>query len=280
MAEYIFCVQSINTSLNDQTITINCSLDVDEETVTSSSIFVVSKITKAILPIDIEVNKKKIILKILDDVVLESEYALTIQNSIKSIVGDQLNSSVQRTVIFKSTITSTINVIKPVNFEKIDGSVLVKWKEIGKNPTNCYYYEISTENTFYNIFCKGTVDKTNEISEDSLYSLELSDVLENGQYYIRIRAIDGSMYGVWSDPITFTVGEKIQESPLPVEDNPPELPEILDFTDEKAAAETIRQFFEAQRLFFDEETPESFVIKCSSPIVQEDLQIIVERKKI
>ena len=211
MAEYSFYVRSVTASLQDQSVYIDCSMDIDSDTATPENIFVFTKKTHIALPFDVIIDKTRIQLKAKTWISPNEEYMIFIESGIKSITDDNLDASLARSIIFKSDVTSEIAILSPVNFEYISQELKIKFQETGKLLTSKYYLEVSTENAFYNIqykthlICNGE----NGITTCSLASLP------DGQYYMRVRAQKDETsgdYGKWSDVITFICSASTKET--------------------------------------------------------------------
>lgn len=203
MAEFKFSILSINTSLKDKSVFIECALDVDEDTVTPNTVILLNKTTNSIELYDAVVEGK--IIQVLMKRWPEpgDEYTILIQGGIQSVVGDKLESTLMRSFTFKSEVTSNVAIVSPTNFEKISELKIVL-NETGKTTGN-YYLEVAKENAFYNLTHHSEIIGKKE--------LILTD-LEPGQYYVRARAFEGKEYGRWSETITF-VYEKAASTEQP-----------------------------------------------------------------
>ena len=193
MAEFKFSVLSINSSLKEQSVFIECALDIDEDSVNADNIILMNKETKAIALFDAIVDGRIIQLKLRNWAAPNQKYTLIVQAGIKSVVGDTLESSLFRNFTFASEITTTASFLSPVNFETIT-DMNFSWAESGEKPIGDFYIEIASDNAFYNIVQK--------LAAPGIKNVTLADIPE-GQYYARIRVQRGEQYGVWSDTITF-----------------------------------------------------------------------------
>lgn len=193
MAEMQFSVLAVSTSLKTKSIFIECNFDVDENTVSNSSIVLLNKTANTIELFESEVDGRIIQVKLKSDPQPGDSYSILIQNGIESVVGDKLDGAMMRNLVFESEVVSEIEIISPANFEKI-GKLKLSWKEIGSSLTNESEWQIAKENGFYNICYQTKVQDAT--------SIELPH-LEDGQYYFRGRAIKGEDYGRWSEVRTF-----------------------------------------------------------------------------
>ena len=212
-----FGITGIFTNLVDRTIKIEFTLDIDPDSASLDSLVLCDKATARIIPANIAVSKKAITMHLQEWPEAEKEYLLRIQSGIRSIVDDVLPDSLQRVIVFKSEVLSTVNVLSPAHHEVLS-ALHVSWEEVsvdGKEESlvSSYYLEIAKENAFYNIVRATEVANKQEI--------QLTDI-EEGQYYLRVRAQKNGEYGRWSEVITFLVrseqGEYEEEEPIFEED--------------------------------------------------------------
>jgi len=214
MAYIQFSIESIDTILKKQRIVIHFTHEVDEDTVSTESIIVANKETHEVMDFDAVVDQKDVFINLRKAPKVNSIYTLIVQDSVENIVGERLESSLFRKVLFESDVTSTISVLSPASFEVIKTPVL-KWEEHGDNPTRLYRIQIAKENAFYNIVYDSVVEGKNEY--------ELAD-LPDGQYYLHIRSEQGEEYGDWSEVRTFVIRGNINAAPK--EDDEPVAPPL------------------------------------------------------
>lgn len=201
MAEYEFGIISIEPSLKEQSVFIQFNLDLDDDTVTYENIYLMSLNTdlnanEGVL-YDIVVQNDILQLKLKDWAIPNNKYTLLIQPGISSVTGVTLESALIRNFSFKTDVTSKINILSPSTYEKVTGkSFTCSWEELGNKIENNFYLEIDTTNAFNNNPLKTIVNNKNNF---------ITDILENGQYYLRVRSQKDNMYGYWSDTITFLI---------------------------------------------------------------------------
>lgn len=193
MAEINFSVIAIQASLKEKSVFIECTLDVDEDTVSGSSLIILNKTTNMVELYDATVDGHMIQAKLRNDPQPGDAYTILVQGTIESIVGDKLESALMREFQFESEVTSEVTLLSPANFEKIH-AVKLAWEETGENLTGSFEWQIAKENAFYNIVYSTTVSDVS--------SIELPDI-EPGQYYVRGRAIKNQDYGRWNETSTF-----------------------------------------------------------------------------
>lgn len=200
MAQQKFSIVSIDASLQKGAIIVNCSLVVDEDSVTPDSIFVLNHKNRSLLNVETVVDGHDIYIKS-KDYEPNTTYAVYIQASVSDIVGTHLEDALMRNLTFNSDVTSTVAFTTPSNFELTSLFHFV-WKETPAKPTdqlvNSYELQVSRENAFYNI----TNGNTISINGKNEYTME--PPADEGQYYARIRAVKGTEVGIWSDIVTFT----------------------------------------------------------------------------
>lgn len=259
-----FNIVRISTSLTEKKVFIEFSLDVKEETVTLDTLVLAERATSRIVDAKINVRRNVVELELVDWPVPNAEYLLKVQRGITSIVDDELPDSLQRSLIFKSEITSVVEVLSPAEHEEIE-ELNISWKEKQINPSenlvNSYYLEISTDNAFYDVIRKSEVHQKEEVTLSGLSS---------GQYYLRIRAQKDGQYGRWSDIITFIVKSKSKDSEV---------------TDPIFGDEDDEPIFEDELIVIgapmNGESPESFLIEFDEDIDVDSIQdIVVIRRSI
>lgn len=251
-----FGIIGIFTNLVDRTVQIEFTLDLDPDSASLDSLVLCDKSTARIIPVNIAVSKKIITLHLQEWPEAEKEYLLRIQSGIRSIVDDELPDSLQRVIVFKSEVLSTVNVISPSHHEVLN-ELHIKWEEIsidGKEESlvSSYYLEIAKENAFYNIV------RSTEITDRQ--EIQLTDI-EEGQYYLRIRAQKNGEYGRWSEVITFLVQEENEDEETSEE---PIFEEDLELVSQPVNGETPTSFIFVFDEEIDTENMPSIVVKRRS----------------
>ena len=209
MAEMNFSIIAINASLKQKSVFIECALDIDEDTVSSSSVILLNKTTNSVELCDFVVDGHIIQAKMKNDPQPGDTYTILVQGTIESVVGDKLESALFREFSFKSEVVSEVTLLSPANFERINKASF-KWEEHGQALTNVYELQIAKENAFYNIVIQSTIADSTTFEAPEL---------EAGQFYVRVRAIKGTEYGRWSEVSTFMF-----EKPAAVPSNPDPAP--------------------------------------------------------
>lgn len=254
-----FSIVFISADLIEKRIAIEFTHDVDGDTVTLDTLTLLEKESSRIVDVRIHTKRNFVYLELLDWPNPNTEYMLLIQKGIKSIVNDELPDSLQRSIYFKSEVTSAVEVRSPSDYEEIN-ELFISWVEKrtvpSENLVNSYYIEIAKDNAFYNIIQKTEVHDRNDIT---------LSLLPPGQYYLRIRAQKNGHYGRWSDTVTFVVKEESRKPPDSNFDDGPIFEEEL----------------EVVMTPVNGETPKSFIIEFNEEIDPESIEnIIVTRRSI
>lgn len=255
-----FDLLGITASLKDKKVYIECTLDVDEDSVTVDTITLTGRGSNRIMIYDLVVNGSIIELDLKEWPVPNVEYMLVVQTGIKSITDEPLSAALKRKIVFPSEITSTVVITSPSNYEEINTLNLVWTEKLAKEDmelVNSYYIEVAKENAFYNLVIATHVYDKNEIS--------LADIPE-GQYYVRMRAQEGDQYGRWSEVITFVYKSKKPDIPTP---NP-------DGDDDPVYDEKLIVVSGP----INGETPTSFLIEFDEMLDIEGIEIIVTRRTL
>jgi len=205
--DYNFCINEVTTNLYTKSITINTSFDIDPESVNELTVKLNEFSSKNLVNYQLETTGKSIVLTLHDWPEPNQSYLLIV-NGIKNILGSDLQSGIKRKIIFVSGITSNISLIYPA-YDEVISDLKLEWEEklVDDNSqlAYSYYIEIATENAFNNIIRNTKVQNANIVN--------LSDI-NNGQYYVRIRAEKLNEYGPWSEVSTFVV-DSVSNNTIP-----------------------------------------------------------------
>lgn len=258
-----FSVLRISTNLMEKKVFIEFSLDVNRDTATLDTLVLADKATSKLIDTRIHVNRNIVELELANWPIPNTEYMIKVQKGITSIVDDELPDSLQRNVVFKSEITSVVEVQSPADHEEID-ELFISWKETQVRPSEnlvrSYYLEIATNNVFYDI-----VKKTEVHDKDSITLSSLPD----GQYYLRVRAQKDGQYGRWSDVVTFIVNRENKE--------PGHIDDAIEDDDGPVFEEELKTI----TIPVNGETPESFLLEFDEEIDPDSIQdIIVIRRSV
>lgn len=203
-----FDLLGVNASMKDKKVYIECTLDVDESSVSNETITLVGKGTNRIIDYDFIVNGSIIELNLKEWPIPNVEYMLVIQTGIKSITDEPLSAALKRMIVFPSEVTSTVVITSPSDYEEIN-SLKLTWSEKLTNTNmelaNSFCIEVANENAFYN-----NVIETNVYDKSEIILADIPD----GQYYVRIRAQKGDQFGRWSETVTFLY-KNSADTPIP-----------------------------------------------------------------
>lgn len=221
MAEYNFVVLDVRASFKEQSVFVNFSLDLDEDTISTERIYLLNQETKSIAPIKTIVDGRTLQIKLLDWAVPNDRYTLIIESGVGSISDEVTDTSLLQDLIFESEVISEVSIINPYNYQIYRNTIDLCWQEISSGKrANSYYIEISDDTGFHHIsrstFINMESDTPNDADNDFRYKISLAPLKDYGQYYIRMRAQDDhDDYGKWSKVVTFDYLE-----PLPKKEDP------------------------------------------------------------
>lgn len=194
-----FNLLSIQSDAAEKRLDLTFNFDILPETVKGDSLVVTRVWDDKHIPFRYTVVNDLIRLEFDDWFTPNVEYFVIINKGIRNIIGHQLLHTVRRRLVFKTEVTNKVKIVSPHMYEKIDvlRFVLEDSEEV---PCGRYYVEIAPENRFYNPVYKAEVENTE-------FELHIPE-LRPGQYYIRIRAQQGSEFGPWSPVATFIYKEE------------------------------------------------------------------------
>lgn len=270
MAQFNFDLTKIEASLQDQCVYLYFNLDIDEESINDADLFLVHKETKNIVPFDVEVDRKTICLRLKEWARPNEPYTLMAKSEIAAITGEVYHISFIRTFEFKSTITSLCKIISPSNHEVITNFNLVWTETSTQHPIiKLYYMEVATDTAFHNIVYRTNIDMRAETAISS-FQKEFKTPLDEGQYFVRIRAQYEDYYGLWSDKVSFVIDSTPTKlSDLQDEPNSSELiaesDEGIIITDLTQEASPAKPILSTATDFYDP-TPPYFDILSTVPI--------------
>lgn len=200
MAYIKFCVVAVESDLKEQSIYIHFNKEIDTDTISPQVITVALQdyniATMAHYDISISPDLKTVAVKFLTTPIVNSNYVVLIQNTVLDLEGNKLDQSLFRNVMFKSTVTSSIELVRPVNFEIISDKTF-SWTEVGSDLVNSFRIQVSTDTAFNNLLIDNAVKGSSSIT----FGKELNP----GQYYYRVRAEQDSEIGTWSETRTFLI---------------------------------------------------------------------------
>ena len=225
----LFNVTSINTDYTNKQIIIKTTFSIEPKTVNKKNVEIVSASSGAAVIYKLSVDDDKIIVTLKDWPDLDENYYIVKIVNIKDKLNRDLIHPITQNVMFKADTKLKIIILNPngneavvkqhnvVNFSikqiNPDGSETVKPipdsddtpslpnEETGKKEAMTeeeldvtYHFEFASDIAFFDIVKEYKTPYTEGFIQ-----------LDNGQYYMRARAIEGDMNGDWSPVHTFTV---------------------------------------------------------------------------
>ena len=225
----LFNVTSINTDYTNKQIIIKTTFSIEPKTVNKKNVEIVSASSGAAVIYKLSVDDDKIIVTLKDWPDLNENYYIVKVVNIKDKLNRDLIHPITKNVMFKADTKLKIIILNPNDNEAVvkqhnvvnfsikqinpDGSETVKPipdsddtpslpnEETGKKEAMTeeeldvtYHFEFASDIAFFDIVKEYKTPYTEGFIQ-----------LDNGQYYMRARAIEGDMNGDWSPVHTFTV---------------------------------------------------------------------------
>ena len=203
-----FNLSSITPLALEKRIDLKFNFDIDESSIQGDSIILTTLNGGDHIPFKYVVKNDLISLKLDEWPEPETVYHIIVEQEIKNITGQKLNSAIRRKLRFKSEITSKCSIKSPYQYEKLDE---LKFEWLESEEYGSYYIEVAKENRFYNLVYSGDV-----------YTKSISPILADlkpGQYYVRVRVQKDNEYGPWSPIVTF-IYKEVCACDYPEEDGP------------------------------------------------------------
>ena len=225
----LFNVTSIDTDYTNKQIIIKTTFSVEPKTVNKKNIEIVDASSGAAVIYKLSVDDDKIIVTLKNWPDLNENYYVVKIVNIKDKLNRDLIHPITKNVMFKADTKLKIIILNPNDNEAVvkqhnvvnfsikqinpDGSETVKPipdsddtpslpnEETGKKEAMTeeeldvtYHFEFASDIAFFDIVKEYKTPYTEGFIQ-----------LDNGQYYMRARAIEGDMNGDWSPVHTFTV---------------------------------------------------------------------------
>lgn len=211
-----FTAKSIKVNEAENLIILTFAYDIDEDTVNDSSITVSETSgTKQPLVFDkVKVDGPVVALHY-QEILVNTEYTVTVTKDILSIMGDPLDYQFQKTFMVTMDVDSTVEILSPADFEFVD-QLTVDLKEIpgptNKKLENRFRIQIASDYGFLN-----PLHETILTGKETITFARLKDTT---QYFLRARVErDETAYGNWSKPVTFSIGSNPDKDPDKVQDD-------------------------------------------------------------
>lgn len=186
-----FTVVSVSAAAFEKKIIIECSYEINEKTVKPDSL-IVSTLSGDHIEYSYKVENEFIIINLKEWPQVNSVYQIIIDGTIENIIGENLESSLRKKIMFKTEMKSRPVIVSPHNFEKLQELAFSFDDEDGIGE---YYVEIADNQRFYDCFIE-------EIVMQKTFVPVLPE-LKAGQYYLRVRCQKGEEFGPWSKILTF-----------------------------------------------------------------------------
>lgn len=228
--ESIFNVTSVEPVYSQKMIVIQTTFRVDETTVSRKSIEVLTASSGTATLYKLSVDNDKIIITLKDWPDLNDTYIVRI-TTIKDMLNRELISPITKNIVFNSGVKIKAVITAPLNNEAVtseqnlinfsikqinpDDTVTVKPMPVtitdsslpkdnqtsgsteamlGDESDVIYHFEFASDIAFFNVIKDIKTPYTNGAVQ-----------LDNGQFYMRARAIKDNLFGDWSETITFNV---------------------------------------------------------------------------
>lgn len=171
-------------------IAIEFSLALEASTVNLNTLILSDKEIGEEVPFTVSVDKNSVYVKPTSS--NTSVYIVTLRRGITSITGDKLDRTFRYHVATGITIEDRPTISYPVDFQRLDEPRL----EIKPDKADVSHYEVevSSDTAFHKKSFRAIVSGKTKLNYD---------LPAEGQYYVRVRTIDGDEHGVWSDAVSF-----------------------------------------------------------------------------
>lgn len=196
-----FAVVSIDTIIQDKQIILTSNKAINQNSLNDIVIELFERATKTPLIFDYEVDFDKLIIKLKEWPIPNTDYILGVAG-MTSITDETLGTNIKKRLQFKSNVVSIVKITSPIMFEEIKSLdiKLLESAEDATNLTNSFYIEVATDNSFFNITNKTTLNS-------NTVTIALK---EQGQHFIRARVqTDDANYSIWSPVISFIYGANV-----------------------------------------------------------------------
>ena len=193
-----FSITSIDTIIQNKQIVITANKAINKNNNDNIVIQVYERETKTPVLFDFAIDFCTLTITLKEWPIPNTDYIIGV-TGITSVTDDTLDANIKKRIRFVSNVMSKVKISSPAMFEEIK-SLDIKLSEHAELPehiVNKFYLEISTDNAFFNITNKLTLDKDTA----TLY------LKQNGQHFIRARVqSDDTNFSIWSPVISFIYG--------------------------------------------------------------------------
>jgi hypothetical protein len=195
-----FSITTIDIDKFNNKVLINFNQDVQAESLNTETVKLTQNGTLMLYTLSAE--NRQVIVALSDWPSADDECVLLVQN-VKNVLEDDLETILDRSLVFPSVIDSRIEIISPANFASVS-ELTVELTEIAITPVNQYYIQVSRDTGFFD------VAKDIVVTENVPVNF---GVIADGQYYVRARAQSETDVGQWSKMVTATVAQVTPEEP-------------------------------------------------------------------
>ena len=271
-----FTVDKFLLHANREEIILTFTLDVDDETINTSTVYITESkegMQPILLPsssVSYTVDGRAVKIKY-TDLKVNSPYEIHVTSGVESILGENLEVEFVKEFELPSGIDSTVEIIAPADYENIDALELRLKETAGptKKLFNAFNVQVASDVNFLDVILDTNVDGKTEAT--------FSELKQESQYFLRVRPYEGTAFGNWSAPITFTRIKKSTTQNGGADDN------TQDNTDDD---DWMPEVIEDMELLTKPEngvTPQSFLFEFDSDLDEENIQasdIIVTMRKV
>jgi hypothetical protein len=195
-----FSIISIDAITKSKQIIVTANKAINENNNEGIIIQVYERETKTPVLFDYDIDFESLVITLKEWPIPNTDYILGV-SGITSVTDDSLDTNIKKRLKFDSNVVSEVKITSPAVFEEIQKLEikLVETADMPESLVNLFYVEVATDNAFFNVTNKATIDKDNMIMF----------LKETGQYFIRARVqVDESNYSIWSETISFIYGSK------------------------------------------------------------------------
>ncbi len=195
-----FTVESVRVVEADHAIKIGVTFDVDEDSVTDSSVYVTLKgVLKPIIMSRVTVDGPTVTLEY-ESLNVNTDYEVVITNAVRSIMDDELAIEFKKKIRLISRVDSTVNITTPVDYEEFEQPKFIYTEVPGKSGKKFdrFRLQIASDYGFLNVIYDTIIEGRNEIT--------LTNLKPSLQYYARVRVeASDTERGNWSEHRTFII---------------------------------------------------------------------------
>ena len=195
-----FTVESVRVVEADHAISIGFTFDVDEDSVTDTSVYLTIKGTlKPIIMSKVTVDGPTVTLEY-ESLNVNTDYEVVVTKDVRSIMDDELAIEFKKKIRLISRVDSTVSIIAPVDHEELEQPHFAYSEIPGKSGKKFdrFRVQVASDYGFLNIIYETVIENRNEFT--------LSTLKQAQQYFMRMRVeANDRECGNWSNGRTFTL---------------------------------------------------------------------------